>query len=229
MVDGDPAILVVQRSAKMAFAAGAIVFPGGRIDQADRDLAESVDDAAKVTAIRETIEESAVIAGLSGAITPALGLVLQQALIGGASFGPLLADHRLSLDPAALTPLARWRPAFLHARRFDTIFYLARAAEGDWPPNPQPGECIAAEWASPADLLGRIASGALSAIFPTMRNLERLAQHQTFEAALADARAHSLETIVPWLAEIDGEQQICIPKGRGYPITSEPLSSATRA
>ena len=58
---GGPEVLVVQRSTRMAFAAGAIVFPGGRVDEADRELAISLgrpDDAPKITAIRETIEET---------------------------------------------------------------------------------------------------------------------------------------------------------------------------
>ena len=36
-----PEILVVERSARMAFAAGAIVCPGGRIAAADRELAQA--------------------------------------------------------------------------------------------------------------------------------------------------------------------------------------------
>ena len=61
--DGDegPDILVVERSARMAFAAGAIVFPGGRVDPADRQMAMSLgraEEAAKVTAIRGTNEEN---------------------------------------------------------------------------------------------------------------------------------------------------------------------------
>ena len=39
---GDPQILVVERSQRMAFAAGAIVFPGGRVDEADRNLANAL-------------------------------------------------------------------------------------------------------------------------------------------------------------------------------------------
>src|SRR5215210_3029838 len=125
---GPPDILIVERGAAMAFAGGAIVFPGGRIDPADRALAERLGDpgaAAKVTAIRETIEESAVLAGLSGPVDPALGPILQEALIAGADFAALLAEHRLSLDLAALTPFARWMPAFKQARRFDTLFLIA--------------------------------------------------------------------------------------------------------
>ena len=78
-----PEILVVERSANMAFAAGAIVFPGGRVDAADRALASALgraDEAAKVTAIRETIEETGVVAGVTGEIDAALGRELQLQL-----------------------------------------------------------------------------------------------------------------------------------------------------
>jgi 8-oxo-dGTP pyrophosphatase MutT (NUDIX family) len=229
---GTPEILVVERSAGMAFAAGAIVFPGGRVDAADRALAETLgrpDDAAKIAAIRETIEESAVIAGFYGAIDPAMGPLLQQALHEGASFSTLLDNHELALDLDALVPFARWMPAFKQPRKFDTLFYLVSAPAGNWRPNPQPSECVAAEWASPAELLARIDRGEASAIFPTKRNLERLAGHANFAAALADARAHSLDTIIPWVEEIDGVRHVRIPEDRGYPVTSEPLATAFRA
>jgi 8-oxo-dGTP pyrophosphatase MutT (NUDIX family) len=227
-----PEILVVERSANMTFAAGAIVFPGGRIDAADRELAEMLgrpDEAAKVTAIRETIEESAVVAGVSPTAEPASGRVLQDALLAGADFGTLLADHGLEIDFDGLTPFTRWMPAFKHARRFDTLFYLVKAPPGEWPPNPQPGECVAAEWARPGELVSRIERGDASAIFPTKRNLERLAAHDSLDGALADARSHSLETIIPWIEEIDGEPHVRIPEGRGYPVISEPLATAFRA
>ena len=228
---GEPLILVVERSASMVFAAGAIVFPGGRIDTEDREFADALGrpgDAAKVTAIRETIEESAVAAGLTGEVDPALGPILQQALIDKVPFAALLATNGLSLDLDALVPFARWMPAFTHARKFDTMFFLAPAPAGDWPPRPQPGECVAAEWASPGELIARIDRGGASAIFPTKRNLERLAQHARYDAALADAWAHRIETIVPWIDEINGQRHVCIPPDRGYPVTSEPLATAFR-
>lgn len=227
-----PEILVVERSARMAFAAGAIVFPGGRVDEADRSLAASLgwpDEAARVTAIRETIEETGVIPAMMEQFEPSFGLDLQRALHEGADFGELLARHSLQLDLGALTPFARWMPAFKQPRKFDTLFYIAPASPGDWRPHPQEGECVAAEWASPAELIARIDRGEASAIFPTKRNLERLAQHATIEAALADAQVHSLDTIIPWVEEIGGEPHVRIPEGRGYPIISEPLATAFRA
>ncbi len=229
-----PEILIVERAAAMAFAGGAIVFPGGRIDPADATLAERLGDAAaaaKVTAIRETIEESAVLAGLScsGPIDPALGRTLQNALVSGADFAALLAEHRLSIDLDALTQFARWMPAFKQARRFDTLFFIAPALPGDWPPHPQSGECQSAEWASATSLLDRVAAGDDHAIFPTKRNLERLARFATIDEARADALAHSLDTIIPWVEQRGGEPHVCIPQGRGYPVTSEPLATAFRA
>lgn len=227
-----PEILVVERSARMAFAAGAIVFPGGRVDQADRALALALgrdDEASKVTAIRETIEETGVAPGLKGGVDPSLALEIQASLHSGVDFSALLDRHGLELDLDALVPFARWMPAFKQPRKFDTLFYVAAAPVGRWKPNPQESECIAAEWASPAALLARIAEGEASAIFPTKRNLERLAQHSRIDAMLADASTHSLDTIIPWIEEIDGEPHVRIPEGRGYPVISEPLATAFRA
>nr|WP_294847917.1 NUDIX domain-containing protein [uncultured Sphingomonas sp.] len=228
----EPQILVVQRSSKMAFAAGAVVFPGGRVDQGDHEIADLLnrsDQAARVTAIRETLEESAVAVGIMGVRNSAHGLALQSDLLAGTPFRDLMSDHGLSLDLDALTPFARWMPAFKQPRKFDTIFYLAKAPDGDWAPNPQPGECVAAEWDSPGVLLQRIASGDASAIFPTKRNLERLAQFASLGDAEADARRHSLDTIIPWVEDFDGEKHVTIPADRGYPVVREPLSTAFRA
>lgn len=66
--DGPPDLLMVERSAAMAFAAGALVFPGGRIDPGDHLLADTVqqeDATARIAAIRETIEEAGIAVGLS--------------------------------------------------------------------------------------------------------------------------------------------------------------------
>lgn len=227
-----PEILVVQRAATMAFAAGAIVFPGGRVDEADRVLAADLgrsEDAAKVTAIRETLEESAIPTAIAGVHDAAIAAALQAELAAGRDFGDLLSGHNLTLELDLMLPFARWMPSFKQPRKFDTHFYLAPAPRGDWPPVPQPGECVAARWDAPAALVERVATGADSAIFPTKRNLERLAQHRNFAAAAADARSHSTDTIIPWVEDIDGEPHVRIPDDRGYPVRWEPLTTAFRA
>lgn len=229
---GAPDILIVERAASMTFAGGAIVFPGGRVDPGDTVLAEALGrplDAPRITAIRETIEESAVAVGLASRVDPALGRILQDALLGGADLGTLLQAHDLELDLDSLTPFARWMPAFKHARRFDTLFFVTAALPGDWEPHPQPGECQSAEWASAAALLERIDAGDDHAIFPTKRNLERIARFASIAEARADAARHSIETIMPWVEQRGGVDHVCLPIDCGYPVTSEPLTTAIRA
>src|SRR5688572_11500715 len=81
--DGPPELLMVERASGMAFAGGALVFPGGRIDEADRCLAAGFgleDGAARVAAIRETIEETAVAVGLDPVPSADEALAMQAAL-----------------------------------------------------------------------------------------------------------------------------------------------------
>lgn len=229
--DGPPDLLLVQRSARMAFAGGAIVFPGGRVDAEDQALAARLgmpDGAHKLAAIRETLEESAVAVAF-GDVEPERGLEWQCALLEGEPFSGLLDRIDLTLDLGALIPFARWKPSFHQARRFDTIFFLARAPNGEWSPRPQPGECDKAEWQSAETVLARIEAGQAGAIFPTKRNLERLAQFGSFEEAVEDAARYPIEMIVPWVEERESGPHVVIPADRGYPVTSEPLTSAVRA
>ena len=180
---GPPELLMVERSAGMAFAAGALVFPGGRIDEADG----AAGPAAETAAIRETLEETAIPVGLAPTPSPDAARALQAGLLAGQSFDGLLGEHELALEPGALTPLARWVPKFHASRRFDTLFFVARAPAGDWAPNVVAGECSGAFWITAAEALERDNRGEARMIFPTRRNLERLALHTSFEAIRADA------------------------------------------
>lgn len=222
-----PELLMVERSAGMAFAAGALVFPGGRIDAND-SVPAGERSAPKVAAIRETVEETAIPVGLTPPPSTDLALELQRELLADEPFDQLLRKRELALGLDALTPLARWVPKFHATRRFDTLFFLARAPAPDWEPRIVEGECSAACWITAAEALERDRSGAARLIFPTRRNLERLAQHASFEAMRADALAHPVEPISPWVEEVDGQNFITIPDGIGYPVTRERLDGLWR-
>jgi 8-oxo-dGTP pyrophosphatase MutT (NUDIX family) len=226
---GQPDLLMVERAGGMAFAAGAWVFPGGRIDEADRRLGEVAGiEPAAVAAIRETLEETAVPIGLAPTPNPTKARRLQDALVADEEFADLLAKHGVELDPGALTPFARWVPKFHAVRRFDTLFYVACCPDGDWEPRVIEGECAAAEWMSGAELLERDQRGEARLIFPTRRNLERLARHSSFEQIRADALAHPIEPVTPWVEERHGERFITIPDHLGYPVTQEKLDGLWR-
>ena len=226
---GAPELLMVERSAGMAFAAGALVFPGGRIDEADRELgAEKGIDPAAVAAIRETIEETAVPVGIVPLPDAGATRALQESLVAEVPFARALEIGGLNLDSGALTPFARWVPKFHAVRRFDTLFFVARCPDGDWEPRTIEGECSAACWLAAEHVLERDRSGEARLIFPTRRNLERLALHGSLDEIRADALAHPIEPVTPWVEERAGERFITIPSHLGYPVIEERLEGLWR-
>jgi len=229
---GPPELLVTERTGAMAFAAGALVFPGGRIDPEDRDAAAAfpqfADADARIAAIRETIEETGIAPGVVPAPDQAAARALRDGLERGEAFAALLAPHGLALDPGALTPFARWCPNFRETRRFDTLFYLAKAPDDAAEPIVSEAEAVRAFWASAKDILAEIESGDASAIFPTRRNLERLARFGSIAEARADAALHPVTRITPWVEDRGGTPHVCIPENAGYPVTSEPLDRVRR-
>jgi 8-oxo-dGTP pyrophosphatase MutT (NUDIX family) len=229
-----PELLIVERARAMAFAGGALVFPGGRVDPGDIALAETlggdpVDTAARIAAIRETIEEAGVAIGLDAPLDSAALAALRAALHAGAPLGAALHDAGRTLRLDLLVPFARWLPEGARHRVFDTHFYLARMPDDAPRAIVDGNENVRVFWATARDLLADAEGGRATVIFPTRRNLERLALFAGFDDAAADAAAHPVETITPWIEDRDGVAWLCIPEGRGYPVVSEPLSRAVRA
>jgi 8-oxo-dGTP pyrophosphatase MutT (NUDIX family) len=230
---GPPDLLLVERSRAMVFAGGALVFPGGRIDPGDRALALQLggdpdDTAGRIAAIRETLEEVGLPIGLTP--TPDHGTLatLRAALHDGTAFGAALHAAGLTLDLTALTPFARWLPAHAHMRIFDTLFYLARLPADAPVPEVDATENVRLLWSSAQGVLDDADAGRARIIFPTRRNLERLARFASIEEAIADAQAHPIRAITPWIEERDGKAHLCIPDDLGYPVTSEAMITATR-
>lgn len=232
---GPPELLLVERSKGMAFAGGAIVFPGGRIDADDHLLAarhghiELDCAAARIAAIRETIEESGVPIGLTTA--PPSGWLedARKALHDRKLFSELLDAAQLELDLHQLVPFARWRPNFKEARVFDTRFYIARAPDDLPEAIVDATENVRTYWDSAQATIDAALRGDVHVIFPTHRNLERLALFDSFDAAANHAREIPVEMVTPWVEKHGEETWLCIPEGLGYPVTRESFRTAKRA
>lgn len=229
--DGPPDLLMVERAASMAFAAGAMVFPGGRVDEDDRLLAESIDEphgAARVAAVRETLEETAIPVGLDPLPAPELAAELQRELLAGAMFSDLIAHHGLRLDPGELVLFTHWLPKFHLSRRFDTLFFIAAAPPGVWQPIVGERENASACWTSAAEVLRSELEGQASLIFPTRATLLRVAQHDSFSALRDDAARYPVATITPWIEEVDGVKMLTIPDNLGFPVIRAPADGVRR-
>lgn len=228
-----PELLMVERAKAMVFAGGALVFPGGRIDPGDEALAalmaDAPDDAAaRIAAVRETVEEAGLAIGLTPTPDAASLSRMRASLHAGEAFGQALVEAAVSLDLTALVPFARWRPAHAHRRIFDTRFYLARLPVDAEPATVDRTENVRLIWATARAVLDEANAGRATIIYPTRRNLERLATFRSFDAAVADAHAHPVRTIMPFAEERGGVTHLCIPDDLGYPVTSEPMTSAMR-
>lgn len=229
---GPPELLIVERGKGMAFAAGALVFPGGRIDPGDHDLAAALgageDGPARVAAVRETIEEAGVAIGIEPALSAEQLASIRVDLHRGAAFGDALARAGARLDLGELHAFARWLPAHAHMRIFDTQFFLARLPAGAPAATVDATENVRLFWATAAQVLADADAGRATIIYPTRRNLERLAGFAGFDEAVADARAHPIRTITPFVEDRDGVPHLCIPADLGYPVTAERMSETVR-
>lgn len=224
---GPDEILMVKRSVTMAFAAGAVVFPGGRVDPDDYLVARQhgagfveADGAARVAALRETLEETGLAVGWP-ALAEKDAAEVRQALLAGTLLSDILAARGDRIALEALVPFARWCPNFKEARTFDTRFYAIAAPPHGHELTVEEAEHSHIFWASAKDTLAMADRGEVSVIFPTRRNLERLAESVDFSDFSARSSRFPVDLITPWVEEREGQAHLCIPDHLGYPVTSE--------
>ncbi len=228
---GPPELLMVQRSQAMRFAGGAAVFPGGKIDNEDFALAAQLapgdtEMAAKIAAIRETLEETGLAIGLSQPVSAAAAGQARTLLLEQKALAPVLDRFGWSLALERLIPFARWCPVWAGA--FDTHFFLTDLGTGAVDIAVDATENSRLFWSSAANTLALADKDEVSVIFPTRRNLDRLAQFASYAEARAQAEAIPVQTISPKHQERDGEMWLTIPEGLGYPITGQPMATVKR-
>ena len=135
-------VLMVQRHHQIEFASGALVFPGGKLEQSDHDPAWSanvtgaedlsgLERALRICAIREAFEESGILlvgnSDGNDAIETRAAAGRDQVASGQIGFREFVGELGLTLDLAALTPFARWITPSPMKKRFDTHFFVMAA------------------------------------------------------------------------------------------------------
>ena len=238
--NGAPQVLITIRSRTMTFAGGMAVFPGGRVDPADfelgkkhvaaSDTAMDAEEAAhQIAAIRETLEETGLALGMTGAITAKTAEAARELLEDEGALAPVMEKFDWRLDLDQITPFARWFPKNENISRvYDTRFYLADIGTGEVDIAIDNSENTRLFWVSAQGALDMADTGEIKLIFPTRRNLERLALFGSYEEARAQAEAIPVKTIIPKVDNSSGQPMLTILEDAGYPVTAELLENVAR-
>ena len=217
-------VFMVVRHDAIAFAGGALVFPGGRVDDADHEFAGT--DPFHVAAIRETFEECGVLLARpngSPNLVPAERALAIEAkwraplCAAETDFATILAAEKLSLAADLLVPFAHWITPRTQRKRFDTHFFMAHAPADQLAAH-DGSESVASVWITPEAVLAGQARGEYKLVFPTLLNLKKLGRHANAATALAAARASRVVTVMPEQVKLDdsGRRHLRLPIEADY-------------
>ncbi len=237
-------VFMVVRHHQIDFASGALVFPGGKADPSDFEpaLAALTDGAAadaqmraiQISGIRESFEECGVLLARSANNDSAeSGLVSAEYLRGLEPFRKALNDgdlsiaeflqqHTLRLACDELVHFAHWITPEMMPKRFDTHFFLVAAPEDQLAIH-DGYESVDSVWIRPVDAVAQAESGERTIIFPTLRNLEKLARYDSVNAALEGSRQEEIVTVLPWTEKREDGVYLCIPENAGYSLSEEKM------
>jgi 8-oxo-dGTP pyrophosphatase MutT (NUDIX family) len=190
-------VLLVRRNDRVAFMAGAFVFPGGRVDPSDHvtgadyvflaqpprfpDLSVEAELAYRRAAVRELAEEAAV-----------------------------------SVAVDALIPFAHWVTPANEQRRYDTRFFLTAMPPGQEARHDE-GEMTELVWCRPSDAIERCRRGEIMLPPPTWTTLRRLERHVTLAAALEWAGSTAIVRIEPILIKDGPTGMLTLPGDPSFP------------
>jgi 8-oxo-dGTP pyrophosphatase MutT (NUDIX family) len=226
--------MVVRHHAIDSFS-GALVFPGGKLEEADGDprlkarcgAADTISPGElkfRVAGIREAFEECGVLLarkpGQRSVIAAADLKAIEQKWRARltkdeASIVDLVEAEDLELATDLMTPFAHWITPTFVPKRFDTWFYLAEAPE-DQIALHDGSESTDSVWIGAQQAIDEAAAGKRTLVHATTKNLELLAEGKTVTGALAQASERKIVTVQPWVEQRDGKRFLHIPEGAGY-------------
>ena len=192
-------VFLMRRHAAMEFAAGMTVFPGGGVDERDRNadiawygpapqwwaerfgIEADLAEALVCAAARETFEESGVLfAGPAddpdSIVADASAYHQERAALDdrSLSFADFLRAENLVLRADLLRPWSNWvTPKEERTRRYDTYFFVGALPQGQRADGHNT-ESDKAGWARPEDAIEDFAEGRALLLPPTWSQLDSL-------------------------------------------------------
>jgi 8-oxo-dGTP pyrophosphatase MutT (NUDIX family) len=187
-------VLMLRRHEKSSFVPNAWVFPGGITEKGDRELGDgSLLDAMRITAVRETFEETGVWLG-----APLVDAERKRSELLDKKIAFRDLTNEAPIDLAQLVWTSRWITPAGIPKRFDTYFFLAIVGL-DAIATAEQNEVVDVTWIHPSDALARHAAREMQMVFPTLRNLEALIGFANAAAVLDARRDAIVEAVEPVL------------------------------
>ncbi len=236
-------VFMVRRNPRSEFVGGAFVFPGGAVDPADSEVDHLVcdlDDATAsrllglrhgglawlVAAARELFEEAGILLAVDGSGAPidpeadpafAARMTRCRAKLNAreTTFRSILESLGVRLALADLHFFSHWVTPPGQPRRYDTRFFLCRKPPAQDPAH-EGEEATDSVWISPQAAMAAAARGTMTIIFPTLKNLERLASFDSIDELLQWARDTRPEVTRPRVSLKEGSLRILLPGEEGY-------------
>jgi 8-oxo-dGTP pyrophosphatase MutT (NUDIX family) len=239
-------IFMVRRHTGTAFMPGADVFPGGRVDEGDREAPNDswCDGAAQAAAHLDDVHESDAVAYHVAAVRELFeeaGILLARDRLGefvrlddadrqvrfrrhrhdvhsvARSLREVVESEGLRVALDALVPFAHWLTPPIDVRRFDTRFFVARMPSGQTPAHDDT-ETTHSAWVTPADALDRCRRGETSLPVPTWTALRELEAFATVDHVLAWAGGRQIHRREPQFVQRGTRKWLVLP---GDPLSSE--------
>ena len=235
-------VFMVVRHHEIDFAAGALVFPGGKVDQSDYDtklnqyfcqqeISDSENIHFKIAAVRECFEEANVLFAKNKDGKKIIGTdelsklkKWRDALINeSTSMYEFARSENIFFSIDALVPFSHWITPEKMPKRFDTHFYIATVPDGHEGQH-DGNESVDSIWINPQQALDDCLSGKRNIIFPTRLNLEQLNKSKTVAEAINNAKNSNIVTVTPLIENLDEGIFITIPKEAGYGEIKEAIN-----
>ncbi len=228
-------VLMLKRNVALEFVGGAHVFPGGKLEENDKNpelyrRCRGIDDAEAsslldigkdglsyyIAAVRESFEEAgvflgAVRGGRQALDFAALSQARKQLNEGQVSFWEIVRELDLEIFCDDLIYFAHWITPEGSPRRFNTRFFISsfpcdQVVDADY------GESTSLVWISPKQAVERHSRGEFEMILPTVKNLELLSEFSSVKEVLDWAsQRRDIPAITPKLVDLNGKVEVLLP------------------
>ncbi|MBK5260822.1 MAG: NUDIX hydrolase [Thermoanaerobaculia bacterium] len=196
--DAPLSVLMMRRHEKSSFVPNMWVFPGGAVEESDRAIANGSElDTMRLAAARETFEETGIWLG-DETRTFAASMTLDD------------LQREAPLDLERLTWTSHWiTPAGIPIR-FDTWFFVTKLLDGAIAPV-ESAESDAMLWIEPREALARHERGEFPLVFPTVKNLEAILDHNSADGLIESRRGATIVAVQPRILVENGRKKIVLP------------------